>query len=366
MPENAEKAVSMPELFYDLIYAYAIGRMTQAVATPAHGQIPWLNLLEFLMMFLVFWNLWSYQTVFANRFYTGKLVDNLFLFVDMFLVIYLSTALNIDFASTKVAFQLSTGLLLISVGLQYWLANRRHPTPINKPFMAILFSTGIVSALSFIPDDYRISFAIFLVATLAAAFGPIFLTPLQRRVPTHFDHLTERYSLFTLLIFGEAVIAVADVLHHGLTVNYVGYFVIIVLMFISYIQVYESGIDRHRQTSGMATILLHFPMLVGNLLSFTFIRLWLEGELDAFCFLPAFLVSFFLYVISLSAYLWAYRRPTIDVGRKRLFYLIFSYGLFAVYALTTVTMPLLFLLGVIAYSIANNLYLWQFVLHPNR
>ncbi|KRM71459.1 low temperature requirement protein A [Lacticaseibacillus brantae] len=366
MPEQAEKAVSMPELFYDLIYAYAIGRMTQAVATPTYGQIPWLNLLEFLMMFLVFWNLWSYQTVFANRFYTGKLVDNLFLFIDMFLVIYLSTALNIDFAATKVAFQLSTGILLISVGLQYLIANRTHPTPMNKPFMLVLFATGIVSALSIIPDDYRISFGIFLVATLAASFGPIFLIPLQRQVPTHFDHLTERYSLFTLLIFGEAVIAVADVLHHGLTVNYVGYFVVIVLMFISYIQVYESGIDRHRRTSGMAAIQLHYPMLVGNLLSFTFIRLWLEGELNAFWFLPAFGISFFLYVISLSAYLATYRKPGIDVGHKRLFYLLFSYGLFIVYGLTTVTMPLLFLLGLIAYLVANNLYLWQFVLHPNR
>ena len=366
MPELDEKAVSMPELFYDLIFAYAIGRMTQALATPHNGAIPWLNLAEFLMMFLVFWNLWSYQTVFANRFYTGRLIDNIFMFADMFLVIYLSTALTLNFESTKVAFQLSTGLLLISVGAQYLIANHHQPTPMNRPFATLLFITGGLSIVSIFPNDYRQSFAIFLMATIIASFGPLFLTKQQRTVPTHFDHLTERYSLLTLLIFGEAVIAVAEVLHHGITLEYIGYFVVIVLMFVSYIQVYESGINRQQKTSGLAAIQLHYPMLVGNLLSFTFIRLWLEKELTGTWFLPAFAISFLMYVLSLSGYLAAYRRTGIDVGKKRLFYLLFSYGLFLIYGLTTVSIPPLFLAGLVAYLIANNLYLWQFVLHPNH
>ena len=284
MSKTSEKAVSMPELFYDLIYAYAIGRMAKATATPVDGRLPLINLFEFLMMFLVFWTLWSYQTVFANRFYTGNLRHNIFLFINMFMIIYLSTTVNSDFAATKLPFQLGTGLLLISAAIQYWLANHLQQNPIYKSFVILLLSSGIVTVGSIFPTNYSVAFSLFLLAVGAAALGPIFLIPNHRAAQFHFDHLTERMSLFTLLIFGEAITTVAEVLTHGITVLYISYFIIIVIMFIGYFQVYEYGIDREAHTTGMAAILLHYPLLVGELLTFTLLHLWLEDEFRLYTF----------------------------------------------------------------------------------
>ena len=36
---QSHKSVTMVELFYDLIFAYAVGRMAQALALPTHGFI---------------------------------------------------------------------------------------------------------------------------------------------------------------------------------------------------------------------------------------------------------------------------------------------------------------------------------------
>ncbi|ANZ69896.1 low temperature requirement protein A [Pediococcus claussenii] len=60
--------VSNIELFYDLIFAYAISKITATLHVVQNERIPLLNIGEFLMMMLVFWSIWTYQTVFANRF----------------------------------------------------------------------------------------------------------------------------------------------------------------------------------------------------------------------------------------------------------------------------------------------------------
>lgn len=44
---QSHKSVTMVELFYDLIFAYAVGRMAQALALPTHGFIAPRMLGEF-------------------------------------------------------------------------------------------------------------------------------------------------------------------------------------------------------------------------------------------------------------------------------------------------------------------------------
>ena len=60
---KSHQSVTMVELFYDLIFAYAVGRMAQSLAVPVHGMIAPQVLVEFLLMLLVFWTIWTFQTV---------------------------------------------------------------------------------------------------------------------------------------------------------------------------------------------------------------------------------------------------------------------------------------------------------------
>lgn len=85
-----KKEVSMLELFYDLIFAYAISRMTEVLHLVSNHTIPLINLAEYLMMMLVFWTIWTYQTVYANRFLEENLSNSVFLIFDMFWVVVLS------------------------------------------------------------------------------------------------------------------------------------------------------------------------------------------------------------------------------------------------------------------------------------
>lgn len=135
---QSHKSVTMVELFYDLIFAYAVGRMAQALALPTHGFIAPRMLGEFLMMLLVFWVIWTYQTVLANRYFNNQLAQSLFTLFNMFWVIVLNTAINVDFVKTKWSFQLSTAILFFECCDSIWSDLAAKPCCFTQNFWSDL------------------------------------------------------------------------------------------------------------------------------------------------------------------------------------------------------------------------------------
>lgn len=141
---KSHQSVTMVELFYDLIFAYAVGRMAQTLAVPVHGMIAPQVLVEFLLMLLVFWTIWTFQTVLIDRFSHHEVTHNLFTLFNMFWVIVLSTAINPDFAKTKWPFQLSAAILFLSLASQYGLLWRRKHSQLAKTFGITLAACSFV------------------------------------------------------------------------------------------------------------------------------------------------------------------------------------------------------------------------------
>ena len=362
---QSHKSVTMVELFYDLIFAYAVGRMAQALALPTHGFIAPRMLGEFLMMLLVFWVIWTYQTVLANRYFNNQLAQSLFTLFNMFWVIVLSTAINVDFVKTKWSFQLSTAILFLSVAIQYGLIWRQKHAALPKILGLTLTIAGARALVSPFLTPYSLSFTVFFLGVVGARFVPLLFWRTINAAPVDFSHLSERYSLLVLLIFGEAVIGVADTVYSGLSLQAGLFFFVVILLFVAYQLVYDNGLNRQIKTGGLAAIHLHYPLLAAILSISTFIHLWLTQELDPRWFAAAITLALAVYYFSLIGYLRAYPTNKIDIGFKRWFYLGFSLMIFGVYSFMTAAMPLPFMLGLTAYLLANTLYLWQFILHPN-
>lgn len=143
------------------------------------------------------------------------------------------------------------------------------------------------------------------------------------------------------------------------------FFLVVILLFIAYQLVYDNGLDRRQKTAGLAVIYLQLPLLAAILSLSTFIHSWLAGLLDPQWFALAITVTLAVYYFSLIGYLSAYPVKHIDIGFKRWFYLGFSVLIFGIFSFMTTIMPLPFMFGLTAYLLANTLYLWQFILHPN-
>lgn len=110
--------------------------------------------------------------------------------------------------------------------------------------------------------------------------------------PTNFEHLTERYSLFTLLLFGEAVIAVANtIVYNKITISSILFFVLVVAMFLFYNAIYKSGIDRQKATAGLVLIHSHYFIFVGLGLSLVLYENYVDAEIQPLFFILCLALS---------------------------------------------------------------------------
>ncbi|GMM18009.1 low temperature requirement protein A [Lactobacillus amylovorus] len=68
MKKIIAKPVGMFELFYDLVFVYAISKIKAMVHHPVNGGIPLTNLLQFLFVVIVVMQIWLYQALYFNRY----------------------------------------------------------------------------------------------------------------------------------------------------------------------------------------------------------------------------------------------------------------------------------------------------------
>ena len=84
-----EKKVGLPELFYDLVFVYALSRTTELVHHADEA-----DYVTFLISLVILFTVWLYQSIYINRFGNNSWRDRLFLFADMFLLLFLSNAVG--------------------------------------------------------------------------------------------------------------------------------------------------------------------------------------------------------------------------------------------------------------------------------
>ena len=68
MKKIIAKSVGMFELFYDLVFVYAISKITAMVHHPVNGGIPLVTLLQFLFVVIVVLQIWLFQALYFNRY----------------------------------------------------------------------------------------------------------------------------------------------------------------------------------------------------------------------------------------------------------------------------------------------------------
>ena len=62
--EIIAKKVSMMELFYDLIYVFAVGKITEMIHHPHNGVIDMITYIKFCAGCIIILTLWFQQTIY--------------------------------------------------------------------------------------------------------------------------------------------------------------------------------------------------------------------------------------------------------------------------------------------------------------
>ncbi len=87
-----EKKVTWLELFYDLLFVAAVTAATHVLLHVEDGHIHAEYLVKFVLIFIPIWWAWVGQTIFINRFGKDLFHQRIFLILQMFFVLIMTSA----------------------------------------------------------------------------------------------------------------------------------------------------------------------------------------------------------------------------------------------------------------------------------
>jgi low temperature requirement protein LtrA len=205
MAAHAARKVTWLELFFDLIFVAAVSQ----VAEPLHHHYTAGELARLAPLLTLIWWAWTGQSFFATRFDADDPVQRVLTLVQIFVVAVMAAnakdALDSRSSAGFAAAYAGVRLLLVA---QY--ARARHLPAARALATRYLTGHGIAAivwlASALMPAPTR--FWLWGLAFVVDLGTPWIAVRHTVDVPHNEHHLPERFGLFTLILLGEAIVAV--------------------------------------------------------------------------------------------------------------------------------------------------------------
>lgn len=210
--QRSEERASTPlELFFDLCFVVAVA----ALARGLHDEPNLGGTLRFLGLFVPVWWSWMIFTWYATAFDNDDVPYRVTLFAAMLSMLGLAASVDgvgVE-AGNAAGFVLAyAAMRLLLMGL--FLRARRHVPADLRPFVVRYAAGNALGAVIWlssllVPEPGR--YAVWAVGLFVELLAPILAvgTLSNPRVSFHPRHIPERYGLFTIIVLGESVLAVA-------------------------------------------------------------------------------------------------------------------------------------------------------------
>ncbi|KST66275.1 low temperature requirement protein A [Mastigocoleus testarum] len=205
--EKEHRHATWLELFYDLVFVVAISQ----VAHYLHEHVTWSGFFSFVFLFVPIWWAWIGSTFYANRFDTDDIGNRLLTGLQMLAIAALAVNVHEGLAESSTGFALAYAVSRFILVFQY-LRVIKHIPQARKFATHHTIGFAVAAFLwfisAFIPITLRF---IFWGLGLAIDFAtPITAKRHQTNLLPHPEHLPERFGLFTIIVLGEAIIAVVN------------------------------------------------------------------------------------------------------------------------------------------------------------
>src|ERR671916_513201 len=212
--EGADGRVTPLELFFDLVYVFAVTQLSHRLL----DHLTVRGALETLMLLLAVWGAWIYTSWFTNWFHPNRLAVRLVLVAVMLASLVMSVGIpeafgdrGLMFASAYVAIQVGrTAFVLITLSKSL---GESHP--LSRTFQRILswlVASGVLWIIGGLLDG-EARYALWGLALAVEYSGPAtgYYTPALGRSRTEEwtiegGHFAERCQLFVIIALGESVL----------------------------------------------------------------------------------------------------------------------------------------------------------------
>lgn len=218
--DEGHRQATWLELFFDLCFVVAVAALARAF----HDDPTWHGALTFAGLFVPLWWAWMGFAWFANTFDNDDAIYRVLTLGGMLSVIWMATSVESAALGDTTAFALSyivlRGFLLLLL-VRALASAGRHPDSSTHAWMRAFLGRYVagnalgmaVWAGSLALDDTAryLAWGVGLAIEIASPYVASKALPHgdARRDLYHWDHIRERYGLFTIIVLGESVLAVS-------------------------------------------------------------------------------------------------------------------------------------------------------------
>ena len=265
------KRVEFSELFYDLVFVFAISKVTTLIDHLHNGILTWNSFLDFFMAVLVLTDSWMIQTVYTNRYGKNSLFNIVIMFIKMGLLLFIANMIGPDWQQYFHYLCWAIGTLTLTLFFQYLVEFFRKSTDNTdrESIKGFLWLTGLGSLGVYLAALFPIYVGvyIFIASILLTFIVPIFLITKDEHFQVNLPHLIERVSLLVIITFGEMVVGLASFFTvENFSIYSVLNFVIMLSLFLFYFGEFDHAIDEGSSQKGLFVIYSHYPIFIGLML----------------------------------------------------------------------------------------------------
>ena len=265
------KRVEFSELFYDLVFVFAISKVTTLIDHLHNGILTWNSFLDFFMAVLVLTDSWMIQTIYTNRYGTNSLFNMVIMFIKMGLLLFIANMIGPDWQQYFHYLCWAIGTLTLTLFFQYLVQFFRGSTDSadRESIKGFLWITGLGSLGVYLAALFPIYVGvyIFIASILLTFIMPSILLNKDKHYQVNLPHLIERISLLVIITFGEMIMELANFFTiENFSIYSVLYFIIMLSLFLFYFGEFDHAIDEGSNQKGLFIIYSHYPIFIGLML----------------------------------------------------------------------------------------------------
>jgi low temperature requirement protein LtrA len=204
-PAVGDRKVTWLELFFDLVFVAALSQ----VGAPLAHAYSFHELGRFAFLLLVIWWAWHGYASYATRFDVDDRAERIATLLQMLAVIFMAANAEAGLDSESSAgFAAAYAVMRLILAARYLRAARlpgaRQIAVEHAAGFGAAAIVWLLSSLAPVPARY-----VLWAIALAIDLGTAMVTARHTlAVPPNAAHLPERFGLFTLILLGEAIVAV--------------------------------------------------------------------------------------------------------------------------------------------------------------
>lgn len=265
------KRVEFSELFYDLVFVFAISKATTLIEHLHNGILTWNSFLDFFMAVLVLTDSWMIQTVYTNRYGKNSLFNMVIMFIKMGLLLFIANMIGPDWQQYFHYLCWAVGTLTFTLFLQYLVEFFRKSTDNveRESIKGFLWITGLGSLGVYLAAllPIYVGVSVLFASILLTFIMPIILLSKDKHYQVNLPHLIERISLLVIITFGEMIMELANFFTiENFSIYSVLNFVIMLSLFLFYFGEFDHAIDEGSSQKGLFVIYSHYPIFIGLML----------------------------------------------------------------------------------------------------